>query len=109
MPILKPAFFLVTTLGLIGTWQLFDQIYVMGKGAPANTTLTPAFLSYKQSFTSLDYGSGAAMAFIVFVLIVVLTAFQRWLMRDKDVKRRRFGRAGAVGVATQGTAKGGVK
>ena len=86
VPMLKPAFFLVTTLGLIGTWQLFDQIYVMGKGAPANTTLTPAFLSYKQSFTSLDYGSGAAMSFIVFVLIVVLTAFQRWLMRDKDAK-----------------------
>jgi multiple sugar transport system permease protein len=110
LPMLKPALFLVTTLGLIGTWQLFDQIYVMGKGAPANTTLTPAFLSYKQSFTSLDYGSGAAMSFIVFVLIVVLTGFQRWLMRDKDAKPgRRFGRAAAVGVSTQGTAKGGVK
>ena len=110
IPMLKPAFFLVTTLGLIGTWQLFDQIYVMGKGAPANTTLTPAYLSYKQSFTSLQYGSGAAMSFIVFVLIVVLTAFQRWLMRDKDVKpRRRFGRAAAVGVATRGTGTGGVR
>ncbi|KRF29692.1 carbohydrate ABC transporter permease [Phycicoccus sp. Soil802] len=110
IPMLKPAFFLVTTLGLIGTWQLFDQIYVMGKGAPANTTLTPAYLSYKQSFTSLQYGSGAAMSFIVFVLIVVLTAFQRWLMRDKDIKpRRRFGRAAAVGVATQGTGTGGVR
>ncbi|EBM0725608.1 sugar ABC transporter permease, partial [Salmonella enterica subsp. enterica serovar Senftenberg] len=44
LPMLKPTIFLVTTLGLIGTWQVFDQIYVMGKGAPANTTLTPAFL-----------------------------------------------------------------
>jgi multiple sugar transport system permease protein len=88
MPMLKPTFFLVTTLGLIGTWQVFDQIYVMGKGAPAGTTLTPAFLSYKQSFTSLQYGSGAAMAFVVFVLIIGLTGFQRWLMRDKDVPRR---------------------
>ena len=60
VPMLKPAFFLVTTLGLIGTWQVFDQIYVMGKGAPANTTLTPAFLSYKQSFTNsrLRHGRG---------------------------------------------------
>jgi multiple sugar transport system permease protein len=86
LPMLKPTLFLVTTLGLIGTWQVFDQIYVMGKGAPANTTLTPAFLSYKQSFTSLEYGSGAAMSFVVFVLIVVLTWFQRWLMRDKDAR-----------------------
>ena len=91
LPMLKPTIFLVTTLGLIGTWQVFDQIYVMGKGAPANTTLTPAFLSYKQSFTSLDYGSGAAMSFIVFLLIIALTGFQRWLMRDKDTPRRRRG------------------
>jgi multiple sugar transport system permease protein len=84
LPMLKPTVFLVTTLGLIGTWQVFDQIYVMGKGAPANTTLTPAFLSYKQSFTSYQYGSGAAMSFIVFVLILLLTGLQRWLMRDKD-------------------------
>lgn len=84
LPMIKPTVFLVTTLGLIGTWQVFDQIYVMGKGAPANTTLTPAFLSYKQSFTSLDYGGGAAMAFVVFLLIIALTWFQRWLLRDKD-------------------------
>ena len=111
MPMLKPAFFLVTTLGLIGTWQLFDQIYVMGKGAPANTTLTPAFLSYKQSFTSLDYGSGAAMSFIVFVLIVVLTGFQRWLMREKDPKvSRRVKQATGVAVATQqGSKSGGLR
>jgi multiple sugar transport system permease protein len=111
VPILKPAFFLVTTLGLIGTWQLFDQIYVMGKGAPANTTLTPAFLSYKQSFTSLQYGSGAAMSFIVFVLIVVLTAFQRWLMRDKDAKvSRRVKQATGVAVSMQhGQNAGGLK
>ncbi|WP_200947729.1 carbohydrate ABC transporter permease [Phycicoccus sp. Root101] len=102
LPMLKPTIFLVTTLGLIGTWQVFDQIYVMGKGAPANTTLTPAFLSYKQSFTSLDYGSGAAMSFIVFLLIIALTGFQRWLMRDKDTPRR--GRRGPM--ATSGTRSG---
>lgn len=99
LPMLKPTIFLVTTLGLIGTWQVFDQIYVMGKGAPANTTLTPAFLSYKQSFTSLQYGSGAAMSFIVFLLIVALTAFQRWVMRDKDAPRRRRRGPGGATVA----------
>lgn len=108
IPMLKPAFFLVTTLGLIGTWQVFDQIYVMGKGAPANTTLTPAFLSYKQSFTSLDYGTGAAISFVVFALIVAITSFQRWLLRDRDAAPRR-GRRGLglgrpVGSTTSGSA-----
>ncbi|MGO4342819.1 carbohydrate ABC transporter permease [Pedococcus sp. 2YAF34] len=108
LPMLKPTIFLVTTLGLIGTWQVFDQIYVMGKGAPGNTTLTPAFLSYKQSFTSLQYGSGAAMSFVVFLLIVALTAFQRWVMRDKDAPRRRRrtpGGATAAAVANDQVAR----
>ena len=44
--------------GLIGTWQVFDQIYVMSQGSPAKTTLTPAFLSYSQSFRSLRLRDG---------------------------------------------------
>ena len=90
IPMIKPALFLVITLGLIGTWQVFDQIYVMGKGAPNGTTLSPAFLSYQQSFSNFKYGSGAAMAFVVFVIIVVLTRFQRWFLTDKDERKPLF-------------------
>jgi len=103
VPMLRPAVFLVVTLGLIGTWQVFDQIYVMGKGAPDGTTMTPAFLSYSQSFTSLKYGTGAAMAFIVFIIIVVLTWFQRRVMREDKkpgIWRRR--RLAIVGAAASG-------
>ena len=88
VPMLRPALFLVTTLGLIGTWQVFDQIYVMGKGAPAGTTMTPAFLSYYTSFKSNAWGSGAAMAFIVFLIIVILTWGQRRLMREDKTPGR---------------------
>ena len=55
---LKPTLFLVLTLGLIGTWQVFDQIYVMSQGNPAKTTLTPAYLSYRTAFRDFDYGLG---------------------------------------------------
>ena len=79
--------FLVLTLGLIGTWQVFDQIYVMSQGNPAKTTLTPAFLSYRTAFSDFNYGSGAAISFILFLIIVVLTLFQRWVMRDRDSRR----------------------
>ena len=94
IPMLKPALFLVTTLGLIGTWQVFDQIYVMGKGAPAGTTMTPAFLSYNTSFKSNAWGSGAAMAFVIFLIIVLLTWWQRRIMREDKTPgrlRRAFG------------------
>ena len=42
---LRPTLFTVLTLGLIGTWQVFDQIYTGTRGGPAKTTLTPAYLS----------------------------------------------------------------
>ena len=96
IPMLRPALFLVITLGVIGTWQVFDQIYVMGKGAPAGTTMTPAFLSYNTSFRSNGWGSGAAMAFIVFLIIVLLTWWQRRLMREDKTPgplRRAYGAA----------------
>jgi len=42
LPMLKPTLFTVLTLGLIGTWQVFDQVYLTGgNGAPAKTLLTP--------------------------------------------------------------------
>jgi multiple sugar transport system permease protein len=74
----------VVTLGLIGTWQVFDQIYVMSQGNPAKTTLTPAFLSYRTAFRDFDYGSGAAISFVLFLIIVVLTGVQRRLTRERD-------------------------
>lgn len=84
LPMLKPTLFTVITLGLIGTWQLFDQIYLTGGGAPGKTLLTPAYLSYQTSFKGLNWGEGAAMAFLLFVLIVALTLLQRYLLRERN-------------------------
>ncbi|HST81780.1 MAG TPA: sugar ABC transporter permease [Kineosporiaceae bacterium] len=89
LPLLRPTLFLVLTLGVIGTWQVFDQIYVMSQGAPGKTTLTPAYLSYDSSFTNFEWGQGSAIAFILFTLIVVLTLAQRRLLREKDGPSRR--------------------
>jgi multiple sugar transport system permease protein len=85
LPQLRPTMFLVLTLGLIGTWQVFDQIYVMSQGSPAKTTLTPAFLSYRTAFRDFNYGSGAAISFVLFLIIVLLTLGQRWVMRSREV------------------------
>lgn len=84
LPLLRPTTFLVVTLGLIGTWQVFDQVYVMSQGDPAKTTLTPAYLSYRTAFRDFDYGSGAAISFVLFLIIIGLTLLQRRVMRDRD-------------------------
>ena len=44
--------FIVITLGLIGTWQVFDQIYTGTQGGPAKATLTPAYLSFSTAFNN---------------------------------------------------------
>ncbi|MGI8901173.1 MAG: carbohydrate ABC transporter permease [Nocardioides sp.] len=84
LPHLRPTLLLVLTLGLIGTWQVFDQVYVMSQGGPGKTTLTPAYLSYFYAFDNQQWGVAAAMAFVLFLIIFVLTSVQRWLFRDKD-------------------------
>ena len=77
LPMLRPTLILVLTLGLISTWQVFDQIYLTGNN-PA--TITPAYLSYNQSFQNSAFGVGAAIAFMLFALIILLAALQRRLV-----------------------------
>ena len=90
LPQLRPTLFTVITLGLIGCWQVFDQIYTGTQGGPAKTTMTPAYLSYTAAFQNQNWGIGAAIAFILFLIIIVFTLFQRWVLRDRPVSRRRI-------------------
>lgn len=93
VPLLRPALFLVLTLGLIGTWQVFDSVFLISQGKPGGTTLTPAFLAYQQSFGNQQWGQGTAIAFLLFGLIIVLALGQRWLLRDRDmISQRPLGR-----------------
>jgi multiple sugar transport system permease protein len=90
LPQLRPTLFTVLTLGLIGGWQVFDQIYTGTQGAPGKTTLTPAFLSYQAAFVNQEWGQGAAIAFILFVIIVVFTLLQRSVLKERAVSKRRM-------------------
>ena len=89
VPQLRPTFFTVITLGLIGCWQVFDQIYTGTQGDPGKTTLTPAYLSYQSAFIQQDWGRGSAIAFVLFAIIILMTLLQRWLLRDRDASRAR--------------------
>jgi multiple sugar transport system permease protein len=99
VPMIRPTIFTVVTLGLIGTWQIFDQIYVGTKGSPSNTTLTPAYLSFNDSFNFNEWGVGAALAFVLFGIIVFFTIVTRLATRSPDhvPRRRRFGPTQRIG------------
>lgn len=82
LPLLKKHVVLVVTLGLIGTWQVFDQIYIMSNGT--GETMTPAYLTYTTGIREGQFGRASALAFIVFIIILFFTLFQRIAIRDKD-------------------------
>jgi multiple sugar transport system permease protein len=84
VPLVRPTMFVVLTLGLIGTWQVFDSVFLITQGMPAETTLTPAYLAYTTSFSNQQWGQGAAIAFLLFGLIIVLVLLQRWWLWSRE-------------------------
>jgi multiple sugar transport system permease protein len=82
VPMLRPTTFFVVTIGLIGSLQVFDQVYVMTAGGPANTTLTVAFLVYRSAFDDARMGLAAATAIVLFVIIFAMTMVQRRITRE---------------------------
>jgi multiple sugar transport system permease protein len=77
VPMLRPTTFFIVTIGLIGTFQVFDQIYVISTGGPAGTTSTIAWVAYKNAFRDSQAGLGAATAFVLFVIVLVFNLIQR--------------------------------
>jgi multiple sugar transport system permease protein len=81
LPLLKPVTFFVVVIGIIGTFQLFDQSYIFsgGSGGPNNSTLTVVLLIYQYAFQNLDMGYAAALALMLTVVIMGVTFIQRRL------------------------------
>jgi len=81
LPLLKPVTFFVMAIGVIGTFQLFDQSYIIsnGSGGPNNATLTLVLLIYQYVFRDLQMGYAAAIAFLLAALIIVITLIQKRL------------------------------
>jgi multiple sugar transport system permease protein len=87
VPMLRPTTFFIVTIGLIGTFQVFDQIYVISTGGPAGTTSTIAWIVYRNAFKDSQAGLGAATAFVLFVIILAFNLLQRRLTgQDKGIK-----------------------
>ncbi len=80
LPLLRPTTFFIVTIGLISTFQVFDQVYVISQGGPAGTTNTVAWIAYRNAFRDAQAGLGAATAFTLFVIVIIFTFFQRRLL-----------------------------
>ncbi|MEP6574075.1 MAG: sugar ABC transporter permease [Gemmatimonadota bacterium] len=81
MPMLMPTFAFVTVITLIGFFQLFAEPYVMTQGGPLKSTLSVVLLMYEQGFRWWRMGLAVAIAFVLFVIMLVATLLQRRLER----------------------------
>ena len=86
VPLLKPVTFFIVAMGVIGTFQLFDQSYIFsgGSGGPNNSTLTVVLLIYQYAFKSLDMGYAAALALMLAAVIMVATLIQRYFFKEDN-------------------------
>ncbi|MEH2336711.1 MAG: sugar ABC transporter permease [Nostoc sp.] len=87
LPLLKPVTFFVIAVGVIGTFQLFDQSYIFsgGTGGPNNATLTVVLLIYQAVFRNLQMGYAAAIAFLLTAVIIAISLIQRRLFGGERI------------------------
>jgi len=85
LPMLRPIVFFNLVMSLIGTSQVFDQAYVVsqGTGGPLDATMTVVLNIYRTGFRDFNMGYASAMAFVLFVIILILTLIQRKLFKEE--------------------------
>ncbi|WKV10161.1 sugar ABC transporter permease [Thermoanaerobacterium sp. CMT5567-10] len=76
IPLLSPTTFFVTIISLISSFQVFDQAYVMTDGGPANKTMTIVYYLYRSGFSYYKMGYASAVAWALFIIILILTIIQ---------------------------------
>jgi multiple sugar transport system permease protein len=81
LPLLQPTTFFILVTSLIGAFQVFDVVYVMTGGGPASATTTLVHQIYNAAFKALDMGYAAAMSFVLFGIILVVSLFSYRAMR----------------------------
>lgn len=75
LPILRPAIVVAALLRSLDAFRVFDAVYVLTEGGPANTTETLSIYAYKTLMRSGDFGYGSTLAVATFVCLAILAAF----------------------------------
>ncbi len=75
-PLLSPTTFFLLIITVIGTFKAFNHIYIMTFGGPGSATTTSSIFIFNQLVQFNRYGYSAALSFIIFIVILLLTIFQ---------------------------------
>lgn len=84
LPLLSPTTFFVLIISVIGSFQVFDQAFIMTQGGPGDATTTLVYYIYNNAFQFFKMGYAAAVAWVLFAIVFVFTLLQvrlqnRWV------------------------------
>lgn len=86
MPMLKPITYLVVTLGIIWSFQVFDLAYLMTGGGPGRATITLVMGIYNAAFKQYKMGYACAMAMLLLVIVVVINIVENLFFKERKEK-----------------------
>ena len=91
LPMMSPIIFFNLIVGIIGSFQIFNSAFVMTQGGPGNATLFYVLYLYRQAWELFHFGYASALAWILFVIVLIFTLIQfrlarRWVFYEGDIK-----------------------
>jgi len=84
LPLLAPTTLFLAVIGIIGSFQVFTQIFVMTSGGPVDRTTTMVFYVYESAFKFFEMGYASTLAFVLFVMLLGFTVLQLRLYRRAE-------------------------
>jgi multiple sugar transport system permease protein len=83
LPLLSPTMLFVLVTDVIGSFQIFDTVYVMTQGGPGSATSVINYQIYSTGFRNFDVGSASAMSLLLFGVILAITFIQFRFFRNR--------------------------
>ncbi len=77
LPLLTPSIFYSLIVATIGSFKVFDQVYIMTEGGPGRATTTLVQFIYEKAFTDFRLGYASAAAMVLFIITLALTFIQK--------------------------------
>lgn len=84
VPLMRPTILVLLLLGFIYTFKVFDIIYAMTGGGPANASQILPYYSYELSFKMFKFGEGAAVSTVSFAIILIFAAIYVYLSKKEE-------------------------
>jgi multiple sugar transport system permease protein len=84
IPSLRRTIAFVSILQIIASFQIFGQVDIMTRGGPAGHTRTIVYYIWQRAFDYWQLGYGAAMGFLLFILLFAISMIQLWYFREKN-------------------------